>query len=111
MIQSCVVNTRQAAPRPVFAKRGTDVYTCPTCGCVMADLEHFVHQQYEQDSYYTMALADRPAIDGQWGLRWRYILRAIHRHARSPRILDVGAGNWRCCGRWPRGCGPAGTSC
>ncbi len=93
MIQRCVVNPSHASPQHVFVKRGTDVYTCPTCGSVMADLEHFVHQQYEQDSYYTMSMADRPAIDGQWGFRWRYILRAIRRHARSPRILDVGAGN------------------
>lgn len=79
-------------PRHAFAKDGVDIYTCPTCGCIMADLE-FVHEQYESDGYYTMSFANRAEIESHWGFRWRHILRALTRHITAPRILDVGAGN------------------
>jgi 2-polyprenyl-3-methyl-5-hydroxy-6-metoxy-1,4-benzoquinol methylase len=58
----------------------------------MADLE-FTHEQYEASSYYTMAFKTRPEIEGEWGFRWRYILRALQRYTAAPKLLDVGAGN------------------
>jgi len=69
-----------------------DIYTCPTCGCIMADLE-FAHEQYEAATYYTMALRTQVEIEGEWGFRWRYVLRSLQRYATAPKLLDVGAGN------------------
>lgn len=92
MIQECIVNTRHSAPRQAFVKQGVDIYTCPTCGCIMADLD-FVHSQYESDNYYTMAMKDLPAIESEWGFRWRYLLRTLKQYAPGSRVLDVGAGN------------------
>ncbi|HEU4531359.1 MAG TPA: class I SAM-dependent methyltransferase [Steroidobacteraceae bacterium] len=58
----------------------------------MADLE-FVHAQYEQDNYYTIASSDKAQVELEWGFRWRHILEKIRaRHGRA-RVLDVGAGN------------------
>ena len=46
MIQSCVVDPGHSSPKHAFVKNGVDIYTCPTCGCIMADLD-FVQDQYE----------------------------------------------------------------
>ena len=92
MLQNCAVHTEHAVPQYAFVKSGVDIYTCPTCGCIMADLE-FAHDQYEAAAYYTMAFKTRAAIESEWGFRWRYILQAIKRYAVAPRVLDVGAGN------------------
>jgi 2-polyprenyl-3-methyl-5-hydroxy-6-metoxy-1,4-benzoquinol methylase len=92
MLQECVVRTEHAPPRRAFAKNGVDVYTCPTCGCIMADVD-FVHDQYESDGYYTMAQKSTADIERHWGFRWRHILRTLQRYIARPRILDVGAGN------------------
>ena len=92
MLSNCAVHAGHAAPRFAFPKDGVDIYTCPSCGCIMADLQ-FMPQQYESPSYYTMALPSRAAIEGEWGFRWRYILRTLRRYAATPRLLDVGAGN------------------
>ena len=58
----------------------------------MADLD-FVHDQYESDSYYTIASNSQEEVDIHWGFRWRYILRRILRRTAQPRLLEVGAGN------------------
>src|SRR5262245_3455397 len=92
MIRGCVVDAAHSSPKHAFVKNGVDIYTCPTCGCIMADLD-FVHDQYEADSYYTMAFPDRAAIERRWGFRWRYILRTLRRYSQPRRVLDVGAGN------------------
>jgi SAM-dependent methyltransferase len=92
MLQNCAVDIRHAAPRFAFPKSGVDIYTCPTCGCIMADLE-FVPEQYEAATYYTMAFKTKAEIEGEWGFRWRYILRTLKRHTAGLKLLDVGAGN------------------
>jgi 2-polyprenyl-3-methyl-5-hydroxy-6-metoxy-1,4-benzoquinol methylase len=92
MLHHCAVHAEHAAPRFAFPKGGVDIYTCPTCGCIMADLD-FVPEQYEAAAYYTMAFKSKAEIEGEWGFRWRYVLRAIKRHNPTPRVLDVGAGN------------------
>ena len=92
MIETCVIRADHGSPRHAFLKSGVDIYTCPTCGCVMADLA-FVHEQYEAGSYYTMSFQDKEAIEREWGFRWRHILRTLKRFVGAPRILDVGAGN------------------
>jgi SAM-dependent methyltransferase len=92
MLQSCAINGGHAPPRFAFPKSGVDIYTCPTCGCIMADLE-FTHEQYEAPSYYTMAFKTKAEIDAEWGFRWRYILSVLKRHTAAPKLLDVGAGN------------------
>ena len=92
MIRECVVGTEHAPPQRAFAKNGVDVYTCPTCGCIMADVE-FTHDQYESDSYYTMSQKSVQDIERHWGFRWRHILQSLQRHIAKPRILDIGAGN------------------
>jgi 2-polyprenyl-3-methyl-5-hydroxy-6-metoxy-1,4-benzoquinol methylase len=92
MLQNCAVHAQHAAPRFAFPKSGVDIYTCPTCGCIMADLE-FAHEQYEAASYYTMAFKTKAEIEGEWGFRWRYILSALKRYEVGPKLLDVGAGN------------------
>jgi 2-polyprenyl-3-methyl-5-hydroxy-6-metoxy-1,4-benzoquinol methylase len=58
----------------------------------MADLE-FSHEQYEAPSYYTMAFKTKTEVEGEWGFRWRYILRILQRYTAAPKLLDVGAGN------------------
>jgi 2-polyprenyl-3-methyl-5-hydroxy-6-metoxy-1,4-benzoquinol methylase len=92
MLPNCAVDIGHAAPRFVFPKGGVDIYTCPTCGCIMADLE-FVPEQYEATNYYTMAFKTRPEIEAEWGFRWRYVLRTLQPHTARPKLLDVGAGN------------------
>lgn len=92
MIEACVVNPVHRAPRHAFVKSGVDIYACPTCACLMADLK-FVPEQYEEESYYTMSFADKAEIESEWGFRWRYILGRLKRYIERPRILDVGAGN------------------
>jgi SAM-dependent methyltransferase len=92
MLGTCIVNAGHSSPRYAFVKNGVDIYTCPTCGCIMADLD-FVHDQYESGNYYTMAFTDRAAIESEWGFRWRYILKTLRRYSQRPRVLDVGAGN------------------
>lgn len=93
MMQGCIVDAAHSSPRHAFVKNGVDIYTCPTCGCIMADVDFIKHDQYEADSYYTMAFKDRAAIESEWGFRWRYILRALRRYSERPHLLDVGAGN------------------
>lgn len=92
MINACVVDTAHGPPVRAFVKSGVDIFTCPSCSCIMADVA-FVHDQYEANSYYTMSFPDKTAIDREWGFRWRYVLRTVRRYASQPRILDVGAGN------------------
>ena len=92
MLQNCAVDGAHAAPRFAFPKSGVDIYTCPTCGCIMADLD-FAHAQYESANYYTMAFKTKAEIEGEWGFRWRYILSALKRHTAAKKLLDVGAGN------------------
>jgi 2-polyprenyl-3-methyl-5-hydroxy-6-metoxy-1,4-benzoquinol methylase len=92
MIQNCVVHAEHHQPRRSFVKRDVDIYECPTCGCIMADLE-FVHEQYESDSYYTIASRNKDDIEAHWGFRWRHILRSLLRYVDKPRLMDVGAGN------------------
>jgi 2-polyprenyl-3-methyl-5-hydroxy-6-metoxy-1,4-benzoquinol methylase len=92
MITNCVVRDEHAPPRRAFVKKGVDICICPTCGCIMADLD-FVHEQYEASGYYTMAYENKADIEQQWGFRWRHILRRLKRHTDAPRVLDVGAGN------------------
>lgn len=92
MIRSCVVHPAHDHPRRAFAKRSIDIYECPTCGCVMADVG-FVHEQYESDAYYTIAFKNRAEVEYNWGFRWRHILRRLLRYDRCPSVLDVGAGN------------------
>jgi 2-polyprenyl-3-methyl-5-hydroxy-6-metoxy-1,4-benzoquinol methylase len=93
MVQNCTVHAEHAAPKYAFVKSGVSIYTCPTCGCIMADLPEFAHEQYEEASYYTMAFKSKAAVETEWGFRWRYILRALKRYTPTPRVLDVGAGN------------------
>jgi 2-polyprenyl-3-methyl-5-hydroxy-6-metoxy-1,4-benzoquinol methylase len=92
MITHCVVRGSHAPPKHAFFKQGVDICICPTCGCIMADLE-FVHEQYEASDYYTMIHQDKTAIEQEWGFRWRHILNTLKRYASAPRVLDVGAGN------------------
>ena len=92
MITNCVVRGSHAPPRHAFFKQGVDICICPTCGCIMADLD-FVHEQYESSDYYTMIHQDRAAIEQEWGFRWRHILKTLKRYTDAPRVLDVGAGN------------------
>ncbi len=92
MLQNCAVHAEHAAPRFAFPKGDVDIYTCPTCGSIMADLE-FVPEQYEAANYYTMAFKTKADIESEWGFRWRYILGALRRFGAGPTLLDVGAGN------------------
>jgi 2-polyprenyl-3-methyl-5-hydroxy-6-metoxy-1,4-benzoquinol methylase len=92
MLENCAVHAGHAAPRFAFPKGEVDIYTCPTCGCIMADLE-FAHDQYESTNYYTMAFKTKAEIEAEWGFRWRYILGALKRYRAGPTLLDVGAGN------------------
>jgi 2-polyprenyl-3-methyl-5-hydroxy-6-metoxy-1,4-benzoquinol methylase len=92
MLQSCAVRINHAPPRFAFLKNGVNIYTCPTCGCIMADLE-FAHEQYESSSYYTMAFKTQAEVEGEWGFRWRYILSRLKHYTAAPKLLDVGAGN------------------
>jgi SAM-dependent methyltransferase len=92
MITNCVVGVSHAPPKHAFIKKGVDICICPTCGCIMADLD-FVHEQYESSDYYTMIHQDKAAIEQEWGFRWRHILKALKRYTDAPRLLDVGAGN------------------
>ena len=92
MIQNCVVHAEHHQPRRSFVKRDVDIYECPTCGCIMADLD-FVHEQYESDSYYTIASKNKDDIEAHWGFRWRHVLRSLLRYVDKPRLMDVGAGN------------------
>jgi SAM-dependent methyltransferase len=92
MLQNCAVHAGHGVPHFAFPKDGVDIYTCPTCGCIMADLE-FVSEQYEAANYYTMAFKTRAEIEGEWGFRWRHILGVLTRHGAGPKLLDVGTGN------------------
>jgi SAM-dependent methyltransferase len=92
MIERCVVSTTHARPVWTFAKQGTDVYECPTCGCIMGDVS-FAQDLYESDGYYTLAHTTLSAIELEWGFRCRYILRKVAAWQAGVRLLDVGAGN------------------
>jgi SAM-dependent methyltransferase len=92
VITACVVRGSHAPPKRAFVKKGVDICICPTCGCIMADLE-FVHEQYESSDYYTMIYQDKADIEQEWGFRWRHILSTLQRYTDAPRLLDVGAGN------------------
>lgn len=92
MITNCVVRGNHAPPQRAFVKQGVDICICPTCGCIMADLD-FVHEQYESSDYYTMAYQNRADIEQEWGFRWRHILSTLKHYSDGPRVLDVGAGN------------------
>lgn len=91
-MKNCVVNRNHIVnPRP-FPKHGADIYTCSTCGCLMADID-FVHEQYESQDYYTMIHKTRAEIEYEWGFRWRYVLSCIAEQNHFSTLLDVGAGN------------------
>jgi len=92
MLHACVIRADHAPPTRLFVKNAVEIYSCPTCGCVMADMD-FVHDQYESDSYYTIAFRTQEEIELEWGFRWRYILQRILRRIERPRLLEVGAGN------------------
>lgn len=94
-MKGCVVDEKHRSPRYFFKKNTADIYQCPDCGCLMADID-YTHAQYEAKSYYTMGLQTKEEIENKWGLRWRYLLGRIGRFAGNSRpltLLDVGAGN------------------
>lgn len=88
----CAANPAHPPPAYAFSKKGVEIYLCPACQCIMADVD-FVQDQYESDSYYTMQFGSLGDIDLEWGFRWRYILSSIGRRVSNPALLDVGAGN------------------
>jgi 2-polyprenyl-3-methyl-5-hydroxy-6-metoxy-1,4-benzoquinol methylase len=92
-MRPCAVNDSHNKPIKSFVKNNTDIYICPDCKCIMADID-FNKSQYETEEYYTMSKKDLVDIENKWGLRWRHVLRTI-RHFSGERIklLDVGAGN------------------
>jgi 2-polyprenyl-3-methyl-5-hydroxy-6-metoxy-1,4-benzoquinol methylase len=93
MLHECVVEANHGPLRHEFVKHGIDIYTCAVCGCIMADVD-FVHEQYENDDYYTMAFKTKAEAEAHWGFRWRHILRTLQRYTPlGVRLLDVGAGN------------------
>jgi 2-polyprenyl-3-methyl-5-hydroxy-6-metoxy-1,4-benzoquinol methylase len=92
MIQQCVVQARHAPPMRAFVKNGVDIYTCPSCGCIMADVG-YAQDSYETGAYYTLAFKTKTEIEAHWGFRWRHILQTLQRYTARPSILDVGAGN------------------
>jgi 2-polyprenyl-3-methyl-5-hydroxy-6-metoxy-1,4-benzoquinol methylase len=92
MIATCVVSSGHRAPGLAFRKKETDIYICPDCETIMADIG-LHNEQYEVPEYYTMRFPDLAAIDDEWGFRWRHILSTLVRLNTGKRILDVGAGN------------------
>lgn len=88
MVPCCVVAQEHSKPHLAFQRKGFDIYLCPSCGCLMADIS-FQHDQYEQGTYYTMIRGTQDEIEQEWGFRWRYILGQVE----GRRLLDVGAGN------------------
>jgi 2-polyprenyl-3-methyl-5-hydroxy-6-metoxy-1,4-benzoquinol methylase len=92
----CVVDSTHAPIQKVFVRNGTDIYLCPDCGCLLADID-FNKAQYETAAYYTMSLITREEIENKWALRWRYVLskiRSVIRDCGSSTLslLDVGNG-------------------
>lgn len=87
-----MIDVKHQAPQKRFIKNGTDIYACPDCGCLMADID-FNQDQYETAIYYTMIHKTKEAIENEWGFRWRYILNRIVNAGNFSTLLDVGAGN------------------
>jgi 2-polyprenyl-3-methyl-5-hydroxy-6-metoxy-1,4-benzoquinol methylase len=89
----CPVDSRHRGGQKAFERAGVGIHLCADCGCIMADVD-FVHVQYEAQSYYTMMHPSLAGIEGEWGFRWRHILRTMLRlGAGGKTLLDVGAGN------------------
>jgi 2-polyprenyl-3-methyl-5-hydroxy-6-metoxy-1,4-benzoquinol methylase len=93
----CVVDKTHAPVQKLFIRNSTDIYLCPDCGCLLADID-FNKAQYEATTYYTMSLNAKKDIENKWALRWRYVLSKITSIVRkvgssSLSLLDVGAGN------------------
>jgi 2-polyprenyl-3-methyl-5-hydroxy-6-metoxy-1,4-benzoquinol methylase len=92
-MKQCVAYAgHRMAGTPVMRRGGADIYVCPDCGCMMADVS-FEHEQYEDENYYTMSRQTHEGIEEEWGLRWRHILGRITRIGAGSTLLDVGAGN------------------
>lgn len=91
-MKSCVVDVNHSSPQKQFIKKGTGIYRCPDCGCLMADI-NFDQDQYEANTYYTMTHKTKEGIENEWGFRWRYILNKIVKIGSFSTLLDVGAGN------------------
>lgn len=90
--RTCVVDASHSVDTHPFQKRGTDIYRCTDCGCIMADVR-FDPTQYESSAYYTMIHKTVRDIDEEWGFRWNHILGGIRAAGGGPTLLDVGAGN------------------
>lgn len=90
--KTCVVDANHLTTQKSFVKNNTDIYVCPDCGCIMANVD-FYQDQYETDAYYTMHQKTVQSIEYEWGFRWRYILKKIVGVDGGPLLLDVGAGN------------------
>jgi 2-polyprenyl-3-methyl-5-hydroxy-6-metoxy-1,4-benzoquinol methylase len=91
-MKQCVVDPKHQASAKRFTIKATDIYICPDCNCIMADID-FYHDQYESDRYYTMHQETLRGIEYEWGFRWRYILNKIVKLSGCGSLLDVGAGN------------------
>lgn len=91
-MKPCVVNANHSTNQRTFVNKGTNIYVCPDCGCLMADID-FEHDQYETNTYYTMTQKTKEGIEYEWGFRWRYILNRIAQIGNFSTLLDVGAGN------------------
>lgn len=88
----CPIEKNHQLSQKLFTKNSTDIYKCLDCGTIIADIE-FYHDQYEEESYYTMNQKTKEGVDIEWGFRWRYILSKIVQTSNPGSLLDVGAGN------------------
>lgn len=88
----CVADPNHRLSQKRFAINSRDIFICPDCGCIMADVD-FDHDQYESGEYYTMQHKTLQSIEEVWGFRWRYILDQILKINGCSSLLDVGAGN------------------
>lgn len=91
-MKNCVIDASHHVDANPFRKRGTDIYRCKDCGCIMADVV-FDAAQYESGNYYTLIHKTVDDIDKEWGFRWHYILNRIQASGNPVSLLDVGAGN------------------
>ncbi len=96
-MKPCIINSDHRPVQKKTVRNKTDIYICPDCGCLMADIS-FNKDQYEDTAYYTMSRKTKDSIENKWGLRWRHILKLIIKitgrtHSSPLTLLDVGAGN------------------